>query len=225
MDANIKNCIINIGWGGWYAKGTDRLLRSLQYHGFNGDFVSFKDELPFNCPKDFGSPYNLKAYMLEYAISLGYTHILWLDCSVWAIKDPNELFDVINEQGYYAWPSGFNCAQTCSDKALEYFGINRDVAETIPDCSSSMLGLNIQHPKGKAFAELWIKAMKDGVFEGSREHDGQSEDPRFMFHRQDQSAASLIMYQLGMDQHEQNVYSSYYQAKQPESVIFTMRGM
>lgn len=225
MDASIKHCIINIGWGAWYPKGTDRLKRSLIHHGFNGDILTFKNELPPNTPKNFGTPYNLKAYLLKHAMDLGYTHIMWLDCSVWAIKDPNQIFDIINSEGWYFWDSGYNCAQTCSDKCLDYFGVTRDQAETVKDCSSSMFGLNLNNPKAYQFAVQWIQAMKDGVFEGSREHDNQSKDPRFLFHRQDQSAASMLIHKLEMDMHEPGVYSCYYEPNPNDSVIFQMRGM
>lgn len=225
MEHDIKHCIVNLAWGGWYAEGSKRLEKSLYYHGFNGEFIGFRDVLPPNAPKQFGSPYNLKAYVIEHAIEQGYQLILWLDCSVWAIKDPNIIFDVINKEGYYFWRSGFNCAQTCSDKCLQYFDVGRDTAETWNDCSTSMFGVNMQHPGAVKFVKRWIQAAKDGVFEGSRDHDGQSDDPRFLFHRQDQSAASIILNQQDMKLYEPGDYSYYYQADMPQSVVFTMRGM
>jgi hypothetical protein len=169
--------------------------------------------------------YNVKAAAFQEAIENDFTHILWLDSSVWAVKDPNPIMDIINEEGYYFWANGYNCAQECSDKCLEYFGITRDEAEKMPVASTSMFGVNITNPIGQEFIERWIQSALDGVFYGSRFHDNQSQDPRFLWHRQDQSAASIILNQLGCKIHAPGQYSSYYEPVLPESVLFTMRGM
>jgi len=224
MESTIKNCIINASNGnGWYPKGTRRLKRSLIEHGYSGDILTWFD-FP-NDDFDKRNPYHVKASAFTEAIKLGYTHILWLDCSVWAIGNPDKIFDVINESGYYFWSSGYNCAQTCNDKCLDYFGIYRDEAEHYPDCSTSMFGVNLSNPTASQFIQEWLQSAHDGMFNGSRNHDGQSNDERFMFHRQDQSCASIILNKLGMQITPANIYSSYYSPKQNESVLFTMRGM
>ncbi len=224
MDCNVKHCIINASNGaGWYPKGTERLKRSLIHHGYSGDILTWNDWPNDNFDKS--CPYNIKAAAFQEAIKMGYTHILWLDCSVWAIQDPNKIFDVINEQGHYFWSSGYNCAQVCSDKCLQYFETSRDEAEKMIDCSTSMFGINLYNEDSARFIYRFMKAAKDGAFTGSREHDGQSKDARFLFHRQDQSCASIILNKLGMKIHDPGQYSSYYQKEVGESVIFLMRGM
>lgn len=224
MDSKIKHCIINASNGnGWYPRGTKRLKQSLIHHGFNGDILTWYD-WP-NDEFDKSCAYTVKAAAFSEAIKLGYTHILWLDCSAWAIGDVNKIFDVINEFGYYFWGTGYNCAQTSSDRCLQYFEITRDQAEKFEDCSTSMFGVNLDNPDGKAFIEKWLRSALDGAFYGSRDHDNQSSDPRFLFHRQDQSCASLILNSMGMKITPPNIYSSYYTEKQNESVVLTMRGM
>jgi len=223
MESNVKACIINAAIGSWYPKGQQRLHGSLLFHGFNWDILTWTDWPNDNFDK--GCNYNVKAAAFEEAIQQGYTHILWLDSSVWAVKDPNPIFDIINEFGYYFWSNGYNCAQECSDKCLEYFGTSRDEAEKMPVASTSMFGVNITNPIGKEFIERFIQSSKDGVFHGSRFHDGQSSDPRFLHHRQDQSAASIILNQLGCKIHAPGEYSCYYSPVMQESVLFTMRGM
>lgn len=223
MDSKIKHCIINASNGiGWYPKGTERLKRSLIYHGFNGDILTWND-FPNNY-FDSSCPYNIKPSAFMTAFDLGYTHVLWLDCSVWAVKDPNPIFDIINNDGYYFWKSGYNAAQTCSDKCLDFFEVNRDLAETFNDCSTSMFGVNIENPNGRIFIEKFFSAAALGVFEGSRLHDNQSQDHRFLFHRQDQSAATMIINKMGLKIHDPGI-SHYYQENLPNETIFTMRGM
>jgi hypothetical protein len=224
MESNKRACIINAAIGGWYPRGQQRLKESLNLHGFSYDFLGWNGWPNDNFDKS--CPYNIKAAAFEEAIKAGYTHILWLDCSVWAIKDPNPIFDVINEEGYYVGRSGFNCAQCCSDICLNYFGIDRDTAEGYHDCSSGILGVNLEHEQGSEFINRWLQAAKDKVFHGSRFHDNQSQDKRFLFHRQDQSAASIIMGQMGLKMYDPGIYAMYYQDSGiPESVIFLLRGM
>lgn len=225
--SNNKPVIINASvGGGWYPRGTDRLVKSLNFHGWGGDVKTWKNKWP-NDNYDKSCPYTVKAAAIEETLKENYDHILWLDCSVWAIKDPMIVFDVIHTEGYYFWMSGFNCAQTCSDKCLEYFGVSRDEAEGITEVSSSMFGLNLKTDVGRQFVEMFIQAAKDGAFHGSREHDGQSSDPRFLFHRQDQSVASLIAHKLGFKITPPNIYSAYYHGGKPyeRDVVFLMRGL
>jgi len=223
MESGINAVIINAAIGSWYPVGQKRLIRSLIEHGWNWDIMTWKDWPNSNF--DMSCNYNVKAAAFQEAIENDYTHMLWLDSSVWAIKDPNPIMDIINEDGYYFWANGYNCAQECSDKCLEYFGVTRDEAEKMPVASTSMFGVNISNPIGKEFIERWIQSALDGVFHGSRFHDNQSQDPRFLWHRQDQSAASIILNQLDCKIYDPGQYSSYYEPVIPESVLFTMRGM
>ena len=224
MESSKKHCIINASNGvDWYPKGTKRLKESLIYHGFNGDIITF-NSFPNN-EFDTNSAYNIKPSAITEVLKMGYTHVLWLDCSVWAIQNPNPIFDVINHKGYYFWTSGYNAAQVCSDKCLEYFNTDRDTAETYKDCSTSMFGFNTENPLGKEFIYQWLQAAKDGVFNGSRLHDNQSQDKRFCFHRQDQSAATMILNKLNLEITNAGIYSEYYSDNINKSVIFTMRGM
>jgi hypothetical protein len=225
MESSIKHIIISVGKGAWYPEGVERLERSLNYHGFTGHVKTWKRKLPTGSPMHIESPYAFKVKAFEWAVANGYTHIMWLDASSWALKNPDIIFDIINEKGHYFWGSGHNCAQTCNDKSLEYFGISRDVAETYHDLSSGLVGLNMNNERSAQFLQKWIAAERDGIFKGSREHDGQSQDPRFCFHRQDQSCASIIANQLGMEIDQPNILCGYYGPNMPESLVMCYKGM
>lgn len=225
MDCNIKHAIINaVVGGGWYPQGQKRLRESLIYHGSTADLLFF-DQFPLE-GYDTSCPYNVKASALEYAISMGYKRVIWNDASQWYINNPMKLWDIVNEKGYFFWKSGFNCAQTCSDRSLAYFGIDRDTAETFDDCSSSCIGLNLDNDKAYEFAVKWIQAAKDGAFSGSRHHDNQSTDHRFLFHRQDQSAASILIGLMELKFHEPNDIVAYYDSEKDQSnFTILMRGI
>lgn len=224
MDTSVKHCTVN-AWvgGGWYPKGQERLQRSLIYHGDTSDHLFYQDEWPKR-GYNHDCPYNIKASCIEKAIEKGYKRILWADCSFWTTKYPMPLWDEINDKGYFFWKSGFNCAQVCSDKALDYFEITRDEAEKMHDCSSSLMGFNMDNPDAQQFLRLWIQAAKDGIFEGSRQHDNQSSDPRFLYHRQDQCVASLIIGKLGLTMNNSGKFCSIY-GSQTDETIFLMQGI
>lgn len=208
---------------GWYPKGSDRLKRSLNYVGWAGGTMIWKDWPSDEFDKP--CPYNIKASAFLEAQRAGASHILWCDSSVWALQDPMPIFDIINEQGYFFWSSGYNCAQTCSDKSLEYFSIKRDEAEHYPDVATGIFGVSLQSDIGTQFLAKWLNAAKDGVFNGSRFHDKQSQDKRFLFHRQDQSAASLICGLMGIKPIDHNSILGYFRHNMPDSWIFTLRGI
>lgn len=224
----MKNVIINAAVGGWYPKGQKRLIDSLIHHGYAGDILKWTNEWP-NGNYNGANPYEIKASALEQAINAGYTHILWVDCSMWAIKNPQPIFNILINEPIYVETNGYNCSQECSDASIEYFGITRDEAEKLPMCSSGLLGINYSNPLGKQFADEWIQAAKNGAFNGSREHANQSEDERFLHHRQDQSIASLIMNKLGIKMRTLGTHFAYYPGiygtEQNNNTIFFCQGI
>ncbi len=208
----------------WYPKGSARLEGSLLGLGWN-DYKIFNEYPGNEFNKD--CPYTIKAEIINHVLSnYPVNNILWVDCSVWAIRNPKPIFDIIKSDGYYFFSSGHNAAQTCSDKCLDYFNIDRDKAETFEDCSAGVFGFSMASSTGKEFIYRWLKAAKDGVFKGSRGHDNQSNDPRFLFHRQDQSAATCIIGKMGLKIHRPKDHCMYDIDGEPnENIIFKLRGM
>ncbi len=100
MESN-KICVISYGIGGWYRTGQHRLIRSLMYHGFAGEIISHTEH-PYGWPTHSENPYAFKIYAFEDALQQGYTHILWLDSSVYAIADIMPVFDYINVHGIFS---------------------------------------------------------------------------------------------------------------------------
>lgn len=219
--------IINAAIGSWYPKGTDRLLKSLKEQQWSYDILSWKNESinEFFKPK---YPYTIKAAAFAEAMWRGYTNILWLDCSVWAVKKPDKFADIIEDEGGYFWKSGYNLAQTATDADLSWAGITRDEAERMPEVASNMFGINLNCEKGKVFLNYFLDACNHGVFNSSRHHDNASSDERFLFGRQDQTAASLSFHKAGFTKiYEPEHLSCYYYPDRQikKSVILTMQGM
>ena len=211
----VKPLIINAGVGGWYKAGSERLERSLLYHGYSGDMLFWRDEYPPNCPPHNENPYAIKIYAFREAFKRGYKVVMWLDCSFWAIKNPMPIFDIINEHGNFAFRSGYNCAQTVPDNLLAAVGISRDEAEQIPETATGIVGINIDNPEGKKVFEYWEDFCDAGFFKNNRSHDlNDSKDPRFLHARQDQSAYSMALYKAGVSFNYLD-YVSYYEHSNP----------
>ena len=198
MDNINKAIIINAGIEGWYGHGSRRLEKSLNFVGWAGETLIYADEYPPNCYPHDHTPYYMKIAAFEQAIGMGFTHILWVDSSFWAVKNPVQMFDIIDEQGYWFFSSGYNLAQSVNDTALAAVGLSRDEAETINEWASGCVGVNLNNPQGKMLYGRWKQLMDSGLSRGSRVHDNQSTDKRFLFHRNDQSCLSLAAWELGL---------------------------
>jgi|SRR6478736_7040567 len=188
---------ISAGIGAWYPTGVDRLRGSLINH-WRGDVLTWKDEWPAGTHFPHDCIYNVKAAAFEYALTHGYTTIIWGDASVHAVKDTAPFLAEVQAKGYWLGSSGYNAAQTASDAQLAYFDVARDEAHQMPDSATGLFGVDVTHDIGRKFIDTWIRAAKNGAFKSDRRHAGQSSDPRFLHARQDQSCASVIAGQLGM---------------------------
>ena len=185
------NCIVNVGVGHWYPEGSKRLEKSLRDNGYN-DALLFFDKLPEGSPTHEENPYAFKVYAILHAIYAGYKNIAWIDSSIYCVRDPYSLFIKIDEQGYYFVENGYYAGQETNDNCLNYFKVSRDEAMKIQQISSGFFGIDIT--KNKYIINLWNDAMAAGAFKGKREDNKEeSQDPRFLHHRQDQSALSLVI--------------------------------
>lgn len=220
-----KPVIISAGVGGWYAKGVERLEKSLNYHGWAGDVMTWKDIDPPASRPHNEYPYYFKIAAFEWALYRQYTHILWVDASFWSIQNPMPIFDLVNIDGLYMFRSGYSMAQSINDAALEKLGLSRDELVDSPEYASGCVGLNFNNPNARHLYTHWKSYMDDGLSRGSRNHDNQSQDPRFLFHRQDQSCLSLAMYKckLSIDQPD---YVAYYgSGYNKEKCLFFINGI
>ena len=222
-----KACIISCGVNGWYGRGVSRLERSLHFEGWAGDTIFYKDEYPPSCPSHNDIPYYFKIAAFEEAIRRNYTHILWADSSMWAVKNPVKLFDLINDQGYYFFSSGYNLAQSVNDRALAVAGLSRDEAENVTEWASGLVGINFENPDGKKLYEQWKDYMDAGLSIGVKhQNKDESQDYRFLAHRQDQSCLSLAAWKFGLTNKLMLDAVAYKQTNyNPEEIIFFIEGL
>lgn len=198
MDGINRAVIINCGVTGWYGHGSRRLAKSLSFEGWAGSSLIWADDYPPGSFNHNDVPYYMKIAAFEEAIRCGFSHILWVDSSFWAVKNPMKMFDIIDEQGYYFFSSGYNLAQSVNDTALQYVGLDRNDAESVTEWASGCVGVNLNNPDGRKLYDTWKELMDAKLSIGSRLHDNQSSDPRFLFHRNDQSCLSLSAWKHGL---------------------------
>ena len=194
-----SRAIVNLSIGtpeSWYHKGRLALLESLYNVGEKTHTFFANYERP-----ERKSVYEDKVAHIKHA-GMYFKQILWLDCSITAIKPLDKIWKYIEKNGVYLYQSGANCAETCNDHCLRSYGITRDQAALIPECASNVVGINLEHEVGKKFFDLWIGSLETGAMVGEKwpsltQRLGESLDKRFKYHRQDQSTASLSAWLAG----------------------------
>jgi len=85
-----------------YPKYVLSLIKALEEVGFRGSVYYRLGGYPNPTKKEIlyaGVPYAFKMFMLEEARNLGFRYLLWLDASVFPLKNPQPLFDMIRQKG------------------------------------------------------------------------------------------------------------------------------
>jgi hypothetical protein len=224
----------------WYTRGQDRLLKSLGDVLWPGRVFFYSDETHIGCPPHQLLPYGFKVAAIKAAMAQGAEVILWADASVFAIKPIEPVFEHIEKHGHIFFQAGFNCAQWTNDRALNILQVTRDEAEKMPMLMALCMGFDMRNEQTRWF----FKRFSECVFETRALHGAwtnesgtESNDPRCQGHRHDQSVASILAAQLGMELTPPNVLFSYYgpklfmydyqndMGKIPESVVLLAQGM
>jgi hypothetical protein len=216
----MRKAIVNVSTGA-YADGGRRLVNMMQEFSRGAKIFAWIDKLPPNSPDHYDVPYAFKAYGIMAAI---YDEdpelILWADASVVPIRDLAPLWDRIAQEGYWIAKNGWTNYEWTADAAYADLFPRMDIDEarainkTFPQVVATSFGLNLRHPIGakflseyfrlaqtRAFCGPWTntnnpKAVIDWAQAASRM--GPCGPPDVIGHRHDQTAASVIAWQLGM---------------------------
>jgi hypothetical protein len=228
----MNNLIINVSTGG-YVRGAERLRNSLLENGFGGDLLFFTEESQVNAPIHVLNPYAFKTYTFEYALNLGYKKILWLDASVYAIKNIDRVWEILDDIGFLMQNAGHLIGNWTNDTCLHYFGINREQALQMNMYGNAgLLGLNFERQICSDFFQQWHQSSKDGIFKGewTNKNNTESQDERCFGHRHDMSAGSIIANKLCMNEHffsttEILEYAPPHTEPINDTIIFKAQGM
>lgn len=192
-----KRCVVSFAnQAGAYMARLKRLRESL-VGNFDGDFLGFIGEESIGAPLHSECPYGFKVYAIQQAIEAGYTSVLWLDSSCYAIGNLTPVFDSLERDGMIFQEAGHMLGTWSTDAQLQYFGMTRDEAMNVGMIGNAgFLGFDFTNPIAERFFVMWHKAMMDGMFKGSWTNLEQecSYDPRCRGSRHDMTCSSALVY-------------------------------
>ncbi len=205
-------CIVSCAIGPHYQEGIYSTRLHCEAHVPEA-WRLFYRELPLGCPPHSEQMYAFKIYAMQRAIDAGFRYILWMDATFQPIASIAPLIDVIKQDGWYAPQQLTSKLGTwCSDKALDYFDIRREVAFTIPLVFSGLVGLDIRSENGADIWDLWKCSQSAGAWNGAhfnvttidvrpfglKTRGHVSWDLSVEGHRHDEAALSAILYLKGL---------------------------
>jgi hypothetical protein len=213
-----NKCIVSLATkNSRYVDGLARLSNSLRDNASGIDFLGFIHENSVGAPLHVENNYAFKVFAIQKAIDAGYTQILWLDCSVWAVAPVQPLFNIIEEQGYWFEGAGCWLGDWCNEQTLAYYTLNRDEAKALPMVQSGFMGFNVNNNIGYTLWQGLNSALIEGLFHGD-----------WAEHRHDQSCISAILNVCGIEfshQPEHVQYAGIYDQILNDKIILKCRGI
>lgn len=152
---------------GVYPKKARKLLEEIKNSGYSGHVLLRIGGFP-NTPngglKICDVPYSFKVAFLQEAKLLGFDNVLWIDLAIHPLGGFDTAFSEIEQNGYF-----FTTVGTLADNALSHLpqaaaalSVFSDHYDRIPHLSSSMIGMNMNHPKAALLLENWYSATEKG---------------------------------------------------------------
>lgn len=191
-----RRCIVNFAvGGGWYGRGQQRLVTDCKKY-FGGDVIAINSYASIGSPTHQENPYAFKVYAIEYARKQGYNSILFVDSSMYPVKEVGPVFDHIEKEGYLMQQAGHMIDRWTNDNAREYFKLSPEESKPMIMYSAGFTGLDFTNPLAVKFFEEWKAAAEAGAFKGE-----------WSDHRHDMTCASIIAQRLGMSFESFNWFS------------------
>lgn len=211
-----NKCIVSLATkNGRYVDGLARLSNSLRDNAFEIDFLGFVHEHSVGAPLHTEMPYAFKVHAIQKAIDAGYTQILWLDCSVWAVAPVEPIFNIIEQNGYWFEGAGCWLEDWCNEPSIKYFGLNK--SQKTPMIQSGFMGFNMKMLNGTILWDAFVMSYNKGLFKGSWDD-----------HRHDQSCISAVLKNHGgrfSHQPEYVQYAGIYDKVLNDKIVFKCQGI
>lgn len=169
-----------------YARPQKRLKDSL-----NGYKMLMLDSYEaIGSPTHQESPYEFKLHAINAAFKLDDV-VVWLDSSVYRVKEMTRIEELILNDGYWLEEAGHYVGRWTNQFARDYIKLTEQEAYQGPSgitmFSAGYIGFHKHSPIAQEFLKQWMAAAKAGAFVGSH-----------IDHRHDQSLGSIIATRLGM---------------------------
>lgn len=151
----MKKCIVSFADTPVYQNKMRRLEKSIP-HGV--DFLGFTDVRQIECESHREIPYKFKPAAIDKARLLGYDLVIWADSPIHVIKPLDQFFEYLEEQDYAFFDNiGHSLGMWTNDKALEYFGMDREKALQTKMIMACCMGFN--------FGKMYVNELVDEYYE------------------------------------------------------------
>lgn len=181
-----KRCVVNLATG-QFRTGQRRLHSNMLYYNQSIPLLLWGSEAELFAPLHTENPYAFKIYAIEAARNMGYDQVLWVDASVYPVKDITPVFDWLTEKGIFLEEAGHYAGQWANEQALNYFELTKEQAMQMPMFSAGYCGFDFRNPTSQEFFAEWKEAMLNGIFKG-----------RWEDFRHDMTAGSIIANKQGL---------------------------
>jgi len=220
-----------------YRRGQERLRQSLDDELYDCDFVEREMQA-----ENIGTPllgmytaYAAKPYLLQHVLLRDGPRVTILcDASFYAIRPLDPLIEHITRNGYYLCDNGYTVGEWASDRCLAHFGLSRDVAMAMPDCSSYCVGIDRENPTAMELARQWCEHSVEATICGAHTNQGHrrsrnpgfvSGDPRCRGHRHDQTVLSIVAHGLGLLNWTHRPVYTAYKGYEDERTVLVAEGI
>jgi hypothetical protein len=149
------------------------MLQSLEEVGFNGYFLLLNGGFPNPSGvegKYVGVPYSFKIFMMLEAKKRGFEKVIWLDSGCYAVNNPDNLFNMLEENDvlFRTFPPNLcisdSYSKYCYPKTLEYISnlMGRNVKDDMYVCTI-VFGLNFNSEKVMKFISEYYTMVELGL--------------------------------------------------------------
>jgi len=233
----MTRCVVSVATSEYYRRGQKRLVEAVTHQGYP---IHHWHSIPAECPSHQDKPYAFKAYALEQeAEECGTELLIWADACILPIRSMEPLWERIERDGYWMSRNGYSNYEWTADSAYpdlfpgactpELLNLARADNRLIPHVVATAFGINVKHPKGRAFLDEYYRLASEtrafcgpwcnSAFVGSPNagppHTAQCGPPDVRGHRHDQTAASVIAWRLGFELTDPPDIFAYGKADEP----------
>jgi len=184
----MSRCVVNVATGR-YVKGQERLQNAVD--GLGEKLVSWR-EMPPGCPSHADVPYAFKAFALK-AASRDFDQLLWADASIVIDKPLEKIWKYAAEHGVWFSRNGYQNSEWTSKSALADLGVTPEENDQVEHVSATAFAIDLNHPKGQKFLSAYHYLASE-----TRAFCGPWTGGVGVQHRHDQTAASVIVWRLGV---------------------------
>jgi hypothetical protein len=173
-----------------YLEQQERLHHSIRGIYPDAPIYSWTNEMPPGARSMSESLYGFKPHAVKYALDQGHTKIMFFDPAIILMKPIDFYMEKVKEYGVCCARDDNKLSPFCGDKALKYFGYNRDYIKDWHLVGGSFYYFDFNLTICNLIFDLWHLMEKDDLYGTQREQaSGQLQG-----HRNDEAAMALALY-------------------------------